>query len=164
MAAAWLAAGQQGAGGSALGRVVLVAVAVLAVSAFAIMQAKARSQPRRPVAPRRRRPRRRPGSSEWQAEPPLYWPETRDDETPSGSRPDWRYPPGYEPYPLYDPARSPWVVRDEAARNPGRSLRPAFLGRLCVSRVFVWVTGKRDGWQRSGCARGTVRGVAEGVS
>ena len=79
MTAAWLAAGEQGAGGSALGRVALVAVAVLAVGAFAILQVRARSQRR-------------------------------------GRRPvDWRYgyQPGYEPYPLYDPDRSPWAVRDE---------------------------------------------------
>ena len=76
MAAAWLAAGDQGA---ALGRIALVAVAVLAVGAFAILQVTARS---------RRRGRR-----------------------PSDGR--YRYPPGYEPYPRYDPDRSPWAVRDD---------------------------------------------------
>jgi len=31
-------------------------------------------------------------------------------------RPDWRYgyPPGYEPHPLYDQARSPWAITDDA--------------------------------------------------
>lgn len=109
MTAAWLAAGDQGEGGSALGRVVLVAVAVLAVGAFAILQVKARSR-------RRRRP------LDGRAVPPPRWP-AEQDEPPLGerekSRPDCRYgyPPGYEPYPLYDPDRSPWAVRDE-----GRSL------------------------------------------
>jgi hypothetical protein len=86
--ATWLAAGDQGGGGSALGRIVLVAVAVLAVGAFAILQVKARS----------RRRRRRPLDQRY------------------------GYPPGYEPYPRYDPDRSPWAVRDE-----GRSLITAFL-------------------------------------
>jgi hypothetical protein len=107
MTAAWLAAGDRGSGGSALGRVVLVTVAVLAVAAFAILQVRARSQRRR---------RRRP--LDWRAAPPPRRPAGQD-ETPLGrqerSRPDWRYgyPPGYEPYPLYDPDRSPWAVRDD---------------------------------------------------
>ena len=47
----------------------------------------------------------------------------RDSGAPYGneesSRPDWRYgyPPGYEPYPLYDQARSPWAVKDDAIRD-----------------------------------------------
>lgn len=92
MAAVWLAVGQQGGGGSVAGRVALVAVAVLALGAFAVLQVKARSRGRR-------RRRGRPG--------------------PAAGRPDWKYgyPPGYEPYPLYDPARSPWGARDEATRG-----------------------------------------------
>jgi hypothetical protein len=84
MTAAWLAAGGQGGSGPVLGRVILVAVAVLAVGAFAVLQAKARSRRRGPPS----------GHEE--------------------SRPGWRYgyPPGYEPYPLYDPDRSPWAARD----------------------------------------------------
>jgi hypothetical protein len=27
------------------------------------------------------------------------------------------YPPGYEPYPLYDQARSPWTARDQAGSD-----------------------------------------------
>jgi hypothetical protein len=105
MTAAWLAASDHGAGGSALGRVVLVAVAVLAVGTFAILQVKAGSR-------RRRRP------LDWRAVPPPRWPAEQDEPPPGqreASRPGWRYgyPPGYEPYPLYDPDRSPWAVRDE---------------------------------------------------
>lgn len=106
MTPGWLAAAGPGASGSALGRVVLVAVAILAVGTFVILQVKARS----------RRRRRRP--SDWRAIPPPRWP-AEQDEPPSGhqerSRPGWRYgyPPGYEPYPLYDPDRSPWAVRDD---------------------------------------------------
>jgi hypothetical protein len=123
MTAAWLAAGDQGEGGSALGRVVLVAVALLAVGAFAILQVKARSR-------RRRRP------LDGRAVPRPRWP-AEQDEPPLGhreaSRPDWRYgyPPGYEPYPLYDPDRSPWAVRDEgrslSATPPRPSRSAAFL-------------------------------------
>lgn len=113
MTPAWLAAAHQSANGPALGRVVLVAVAALAVGAFAVLQLRARRQA----------PRRPPGPSDWRAMPPLYWPEGRDDEMPPGNaerrRPDWRYgyPPGYEPYPLYDQARSPWTVRDQAGSD-----------------------------------------------
>ncbi len=86
MTAAWLAAGGQGGSGPVLGRVVLVAVVMLAVGTFAVLQAKARSG-------RRGRP---PGHEEQ-------------------GRPGWRYgyPPGYEPYPLHDPDRSPWAVRGD---------------------------------------------------
>jgi len=106
MTAAWVAAGDRGAGGAALGRVVFVAVVVLVVGAFAILQVRARS----------RRRRRRP--VDWRAVPPPRRPGAHH-ETPSTHhercRPDWRYgyPPGYEPYPLYDPDRSPWAARDE---------------------------------------------------
>jgi len=84
MTAAWLAADDRGGSGLAPGRIVLVAVAVLAVGAFAVLQARLRSR------------RRGPG---------------REDR----HRPGWRYgyPPGYEPYPLYDPQRSPWAARDD---------------------------------------------------
>jgi|SRR5580692_813491 hypothetical protein len=121
-----LAAGHQGGSGSVVGRVALVAVAVLAVGTFAVLQIKARSQRRRSPSGRRRRydPF---DSSDWRALPPPHWPGGRDDEGPLGNeeryRPDSRYgyPPGYDPYPLYDPARSPWAARDDAARDP-RSL------------------------------------------
>ena len=99
---------------------VLVAVAVLAVGAFVALQVKARSRGRRPTAQRRRQ---RLDPSDWRMLPKPYWPDKRDDEPPFGNeeryRPDWRYgyPPGYEPYPLYDPARSPWVPGDDSARD-----------------------------------------------
>ncbi len=121
MTAAWLAAGQQSGSGSALGRVVLVAVAVLAVGTFAVLQARARSQRRKPPSDRRRR-RRRHDPSDWRTLPPPQWPEGRDDEPPFGNeeryRPDWRYgyPPGYDPYPRYDPARRPSEARLRVSR------------------------------------------------
>ncbi len=121
---AGMAAGYQGGSGSAAGRLALVAVAVLAVGVFAMLQVKARSRRLRPPSERRRR---RYDPSDWRMLAPPSWPQDRDDERPCGNaqryRPDWRYgyPPGYEPYPLYDPARSPWVSRDDAARDP-RSL------------------------------------------
>jgi hypothetical protein len=120
---AWMAAGDQGGSGSVAGRMALIAVAVLAVGAFAMLQIKARSHRPRPPSKRRRRY----DPSDWRTLPPPHWPQGRDDERPLGNeerhRPDWKYgyPPGYEPYPLYDPARSPWGPRDEAARDP-RSL------------------------------------------
>jgi hypothetical protein len=105
---AWIAAGHQGGSGAVTSRIVLVAVAVLAVSAFAVLQLKARShRPRSPSEPGRRR--RRYDPSDWRTLPPPYWPEGRNDEAPFGNeerhRPDWRYgyPPGYDPYPRYDP-------------------------------------------------------------
>jgi hypothetical protein len=90
-------------------------VTVLAVGAFGVLQAKARAHRRRSASGRRRG--RRP--ADWRTLPRPCWPEGRDGEAPFGNeernRPDWRYgyPPGYEPYPLYDPARSPWAVRDD---------------------------------------------------
>ena len=126
--AAWLAAGHQAGSVPVMGRIALVTVTVLAVGAFAMLQGKARPGGRRPPSERRRG--RRP--SDWRTLPRPYWPEGRNDEAPSGDeeryRPGWRYgyPPGYEPYPLYDPARSPWAVRDDAVRDqnslaiPGR--------------------------------------------
>ncbi len=118
---AWLAAGHQGGSGSVVGRIALVAVAVLAMGAFAALQIKARSHRRRPQSERHRR---RYDPSDWRMLPPPRWPGGRDDEAPLGNeeryRPDWkyRYPPGYDPYPLYDPARSPWAVHGDAARDP----------------------------------------------
>lgn len=125
------------------GRMVLVAVAVLAVGAFVALQVKARSRGRRPASERRRW---RLDPSDWRMLPKPYWPDKRDDEPPFGNeeryRPDWRYryPPGYEPYPLYDPARSPWAVRDDAARDlasqaiPGRG--PGGLPKLDGARLW----------------------------
>ena len=120
MLAVWLAVGHQGESGSSAGRVALVAVALLAVGAFAVLQLKARS--RRRAAPSERL-RRRYDPSDWRTWPQPSWPEGRADEAPFGNEesclPDWRYgyPPGYEPYPRYDPARSPWAVRDDAVRD-----------------------------------------------
>jgi hypothetical protein len=123
---AWMAAGHQAGSGAVTGRIALVAVAVLAVGAFAVLQVKARSRrPRSPFGPRRRHDPFNP--SDWRTLAPPYRPEGRDGGGPVGNeernRPDWRYgyPPGYDPYPLYDPARSPWAARGDAARD-GRSL------------------------------------------
>jgi hypothetical protein len=126
--AAWLAAGHQAGSVPVVSRIVLVTVTVLAVGAFAMLQGKARPDRRRPPSERRRG--RRP--SDWRTLPRPYWPEDRDDEAPPGHeeryRPDWRYgyPPGYEPYPLYDPARSPWAVRDDAARDQRSLVIPGY--------------------------------------
>ena len=117
--AASLAAGQSGGSGSAAGRVALVAIALLAVGAFAVLHISNRSGRRRPPSGRRRRY----DPSDWRTLPPPSWPAGRGDEAPPGNeeryRPDWRYgyPPGYDPYPAYDPARSPWAARDDAARG-----------------------------------------------
>jgi hypothetical protein len=129
MLTVWLATSYEGGNGSGAGRIALVAVALLAVGAFTVLQVKARS--RRRQAPSERG-RRRYDPADWRTWPPPSWPGGPDDEAPFGNeesyRPDWRYgyPPGYEPYPRYDPARSPWAVRDDAARD--RSLREP--GRL----------------------------------
>ena len=118
---AWLAAGHQGGSGPVVGRIALVAVAVLAVGAFAVLQVKARSYRRRPPSGRRRG-RHDPRTGGRCRAP--YWPEGRNDEAPFGNeeryRPDWRYgyPPGYEPYPLYDPARSPWAAHGRRGARP----------------------------------------------
>ena len=129
-----LAAGHQGGNGSVAGRIALVVVAVLAVGAFAMLQIKARSHRRRPPSEPRRR---RHDPSDWRALPAPYWPDGRNDGVPFGNqeryRPDWRYgyPPGYDPYPLYDPTRSPWDIRDDAARD-GKSLAVPGVGRLAA--------------------------------
>jgi len=110
----WLAAGQPaGGGGPAIGRIALVAVAVLAVGAFAVLQVHARSDRRRPPSARRRRY----DPSDWRTLPPPSRPSGRDGEAPPGQqrayRPDGRpeYPPGYDPYPAYEPARTTWAAR-----------------------------------------------------
>jgi hypothetical protein len=122
MIAMGLAAGYADGSGSAMGRIVLVAVVVLAVAAYALLQLRARSG-------RARTGRRRYDPWDWRTYPPESGPGDRDSRAPDGDaasgRPDWRYgyPPGYEPYPLYDQARSPWAVKDDANRdrlsNPG---------------------------------------------
>jgi len=148
----WLASSYHGGNGSAAGRIALVLVALLAVGAFVLLQVKARWRRRgglrSPLGGRRYDP------SDWRTWPPPSWPGGPGDEAPFGNedkcRPGWRYgyPPGYEPYPRYDPARSPWPVPDEPARD--RSLpapRPrggtAFRRPLCVPKVFISVTGER---------------------
>ena len=116
MISTWLAANQTDGNGSAAGRIALVAVAVLAIGAYALLQLKARSR-------RARAAHRRYDPWDWRTYPPESRPAGPDAGVPYGneesSRPDWRYgyPPGYEPYPLYDQARSPWAVRDRAARD-----------------------------------------------
>ena len=113
MISTWLAANQTDGNGSAAGRIALVAVAVLAIVAYALLQVTARS--RRASAGRRRY-----DPWDWRTYPPESRPAGPDAGVPYGneesSRPDWRYgyPPGYEPYPLYDQARSPWATGDDA--------------------------------------------------
>jgi hypothetical protein len=120
MLSVWQAASYQGGGGSAAGRIALVAVAVLAVGAYAVLQIKTRSRDRRRPARRRRY-----DPLDWRTYPRQHWPAGRGDEAPSGNqercRPDWKYgyPPGYEPYPLYDPARSPWTRAEDATSDRG---------------------------------------------
>ena len=86
------------------------------VAAYAVLQLKARSG-------RARAAQRRYDPWDWRTYPPETGPGGRDSGAPHGneesSRPDWRYgyPPGYEPYPLYDQARSPWAVKDDAIRD-----------------------------------------------
>ena len=123
MISTWLATSYTDGSGSGAGRIALVAVAVLAVGAYALLQLKARSR-------RARAERRRYDPWDWRTYPPQSSPGDRDAGAPYGneesSRPDWRYgyPPGYEPYPLYDQARSPWAVRDQASSDR-RSLAAA---------------------------------------
>ena len=118
MLSVWLATSFEGGSGSAAGRIALVAVAVLAVGAYAILQIKTRSRGRRPLLRRRGRPY---DPADWRTYPPEPWSGGRDNEAPPGNqeryRPDWKYgyPPGYEPYPLYDPDRSPWTPANDAA-------------------------------------------------
>ena len=113
MITTWVAAGYAGGSGSGLGRIALIAVAVLAVAAYALLQLRARSG-------RARAGRRRYDPWDWRTYPPEAGPGGQDPGVPYGneesSRPDWRYgyPPGYEPYPLYDQARSPWSTGDDA--------------------------------------------------
>ena len=126
MITTWLAAGYADGSGSAMGRIALVAVAVLAVAAYLLLLLlKGRSG-------RARAGRRRYDPWDWRTYPPESGPGGRDTGVPYGneesSRPDWRYgyPPGYEPYPLYDQARSPWATGDDAISDR-RSL--AVVGR-----------------------------------
>jgi len=126
MITTWLAAGYAGGSGSATGRIALVAVAVLAVAAYALLQLKGRSG-------RARAGRRRYDPWDWRTYPPESGRGGRDTGVPNGNedsrRPDWRYgyPPGYEPYPLYDQARSPWATGDDATgdRRPLAAAGPA---------------------------------------
>jgi len=126
----WLASSYQGGNGSAAGRIALVLVALLAAGVFALLQVRARWRRRgrlmRPLG------RRRYDPCDWRTWPPPSWSGGPDHEAPYGGEEEYRpgrrygYPPGYEPYPRYDPARSPWAVQDEPARD--RSLpgwRPA---------------------------------------
>ena len=186
MITTWLAAGYAGEGGSAEGRIALVAVAVLAVVAYTLLQLKARSQ-------RARAGRRRYDPWDWRTYPPESRPGGHDgpgghgggapDGNEESRRPDWRYgyPPGYEPYPLYDEARSPWAVRDDAASDrrslaaagPGtrarraRARRPfqplSLLPRVCVlvtANVLigsVWWCSRRTRAERRDASVGRPR-------
>jgi len=122
----WLASSYQGGNGAAAGRIALVLVAMLAVGAFALLQVRARWRRRGrtagPLGQRRYDP------SDWRTWPPPSWSGGPDEEAlysreGAGRDEDFRpgqryaYPPGYEPYPRYDPSRSPWTVREEPARD-----------------------------------------------
>jgi hypothetical protein len=115
MITTWLAVGQAEGSGPAVGRIALVAVAVLAVAGYALLALKARS--------RRARAGRRYDPWDWRTYPPESRRGGRDagvlDGNEESRRPDWQYgyPPGYEPYPLYDQARSPWAVKDDATSD-----------------------------------------------
>jgi hypothetical protein len=142
MITTWLAAGYADGSGSAIGRIALVAVAVLAVAAYALLLLKARSS--------RVRTGRRYDPWDWRTYPPESGPGDRDSGAPYGDeesrRPDWRYgyPPGYEPYPLYDQARSPWAVKDDATRDR-QSLAAAGPAAPGTGR---WISGRRTGVPR----------------
>ena len=120
MLSVWQAMSYEGGSGSAAGRIALVAVAVLAVGAYAGLQIKTRPRGRRSLLRRRAR---QYDPADWRTYPPEPWPGGGDSEAPPGNqeryRPDWKYgyPPGYEPYPLYDPDRSPWTPANDAARD-----------------------------------------------
>ena len=125
MISTWLAASYTDGSGTAAGRIALVAVAVLAIVAYALLQLKARSR-------RAGTGRRRYDPWDWRTYPPESRAAGPDAGAPYGneesSRPDWRYgyPPGYEPYPLYDQARSPWAASDRrSAASDRRSLAAA---------------------------------------
>jgi len=148
MTTTWLAAGYADGSGSAMGRIALVAVAVLAVAAYVLLQLKARSG-------RARAGRRRYDPWDWRTYPPESGPADRDSGAAYGNeesrRPDWRYgyPPGYEPYPLYDQARSPWAVKDDAIRDP-RSLaaaRPAAQARARWTGSWRTGGGRTRDWR-----------------
>ena len=136
----WLASSYQGGNGSAAGRIALVLVALVAVGAFALLQVRARWRRRGGLTgpPGRRRY----DPSDWRTWPPPSWSGGPDHGAPSGgeekSRPGWRYgyPPGYEPYPRYDPARSPWAVQDEPARDRALPVRTARGPAGLLSRVI----------------------------
>ena len=115
MISTWLASGYTEGSGSSAGRIALIAVAILAVAAYAGLQLRARS--------RQKDGTRRYDPWDWRTYPPESRPGGRGAGAPYGNeesrRPDWRYgyPPGYEPYPLYDQARSPWTVPDDATSD-----------------------------------------------
>lgn len=113
MISTWLASGYTEGSGSAAGRIALVAVAVLTVAAYVILQLRTRS--RRAAWTRRYDP------WDWRtyseggspADQALAGPGQPEE----GRRPEWRYgyPPGYEPYPLYESAELPWTDLDKAS-------------------------------------------------
>ena len=112
MISTWLAASYTNGSGSAAGRIALVAVAVLAIVAYAILQLKARS--RRAAGTRRYDP------WDWRTYPEDGGPVDQALSGPEeGRRPEWRYgyPPGYEPYPLFESAELPWTDLHEAVRD-----------------------------------------------
>jgi hypothetical protein len=113
MVTTWSAAGNTEGSGSAVGRIALVVIAVLAIMAYAILQLKARS--RRVAGTRRYDP------WDWRTYPEDGGPADQALSGPEeGRRPEWRYgyPPGYEPYPLYESAELPWT--DRAKTEPAR--------------------------------------------
>ncbi len=112
MISTWLASSYTEGNGSAAGRIALVAVAILAVAAYVALQLRARS--RRAAGTRRYDP------WDWRTYPAEGGPADQALSGPEESRrPEWRYgyPPGYEPYPLYESAQSPWAAQNEAVRD-----------------------------------------------
>jgi hypothetical protein len=112
MISTWLASSNTEGNGSSAGRVALIAIAVLAVAAYVVLQLRSRS--RRAAGTRRYDP------WDWRTYPEDGSPVDQALAGPEeGRRPEWRYgyPPGYEPYPLFESAELPWTDLDEAVRD-----------------------------------------------
>jgi hypothetical protein len=112
MISTWLASSNTEGNGSSAGRVALIAVAVLAVATYVVLQLRSRS--RRDAGTRRYDP------WDWRTYPEDGSPVDQALAGPEeGRRPEWRYgyPPGYEPYPLFESAELPWTDLHESVRD-----------------------------------------------